>query len=110
LILGGKKNRIQILIQVAKEVASILDYSSVIELRHESIKRYFSKINRIISKFPGFSIRLIGKEEYKKWLEYKIRMLKSMIGYEKDMLSKIQKELSFTEKQRRQIDNINKIT
>jgi hypothetical protein len=111
LIVGGKKNRIKILQHIAKELESMLDYSSILELRHESTKRYFSKINRISSQFLGLSIRSIGdKDEYKKWIDYKIRILKSIIGYEKKLLSIIHKELSFTEKQRRQIENINKIT
>ena len=78
----------------------MLDYSSISELIQESTKRYFSKINRIISQFPGISVRLIGKEEYKKWCEYKTRILKSIIGYETNMLSNCQKELNLTEKQR----------
>jgi len=105
--IGGKKIRIDILRQVARELESMLDYSEILELRHESTKRYFSKIDRtIISQFPGFSIRLLGEEEYKKWIEYKIRILKSMIGDEKKLFSTIQKELSFIEKQRRQMENI----
>ena len=111
LIVGGKKNRIDILQHIARELEGMLDYSSILELRHESTKRYFSKINRIISQFPGLSIRSIGDEdEYRKWIDYKLRILKSIIGYEKKLLSIIHKELSFTEKQRRQIENINKIT
>ena len=98
-ILGGKKNRIEILRHVAMELESMLDYSSISELIQESTKRYFSKINRIISRFPGFSMRSIGDEGYKKWIEYKTRILKSMIGYEKNMLSNFQKELTLTEKQ-----------
>ena len=99
-ILGGKKNRIEILRQVAKELESMLDYSPILELIQESTKRYYSKINRIISQFPGISIRLIGKEEYKKWCEYKTRILKSIIGHVSNMLSNTQKELTLTEKQR----------
>ena len=99
-ILGGKKIRIEILRHVAKELESMLDYSSISELIQESTKRYFSKINRIISRFPGFSMRSIGDEGYKKWIEYKTRILKSMIGYEKNMLSNFQKELTLTTNQK----------
>lgn len=69
--IGDKKNRIKILQHIAKEVESMLDYSSILELRHESTKRYFSKINTIISQFPGFSIRSIGydEDENKQWIE-----------------------------------------
>jgi len=98
-IIGGKKNRIEILRQVAKEMESILDYSPMSEIIQESTMRYFNKINRIISQFPGFSCRSLGDEEYKKWLDYKTRILKSMIGYEKNMLSNIQKELKLTKNQ-----------
>ena len=82
--IGGKKIRIDILRQIARELESMLDYSPIRELRHESTKRYLSKMDRItISQLSGFSIKLLGEEEYKKWIEYKIRILKSMIGYEK---------------------------
>lgn len=105
--IGGKKNRIEILRQIAKELESMLEHSPISpDLKKESTNRYFSRINRIISQFPaGLYDRLIGEEGYKEWIEYKIRILKSMINYEKELLSTILKELSFTEKQRRQIEN-----
>jgi hypothetical protein len=52
-MLGDKKARIKILLQVAKEMESMLYHSSINEIKQECIKRYFSRINRIISQFPG---------------------------------------------------------
>lgn len=100
-LIDGKKNKIKILIQIAKEVESMLDYSSILELKQESTKRYFSKIDRIISLslFPGFPMGFIDKEEYNKWNEYKAIILKSRIEYEKNMLSKLNDELNLIESQ-----------